>query len=76
MWIETNDIRFYIEFENHDFETQGERDKEKSKVDDDVEKRARVNEKMFIPRSCNIGFLCWNMRIEANNASYNMELKN
>ena len=29
---------------NHDFETQGERHEEKSKVDDDVEKRARVNE--------------------------------
>ena len=31
---------------------------------------------MFIPGSCDIGFLCSNMRIEANNASYNMELKN
>ena len=31
---------------------------------------------MFIPRSCDIGFLCSNMRIEANNASYDMELKN
>ena len=32
--------------------------------------------KMFIPGSCNIGFLCSNMRTEANNASYDMELKN
>ena len=30
---------------------------------------------MFIPGSCHIGFLCSNMRIEANNASYDMELK-
>ena len=32
--------------------------------------------KMFIPGECDIGFLCSNMRIEANNASYDMELKN
>ena len=32
--------------------------------------------KMFIPGSCDIGFLCSNMRFEANNASYDMELKN
>ena len=32
--------------------------------------------KMFIPGSCDIGFLCSNMRNEANNASYDMELKN
>ena len=38
--------------------------------------RALEQIKMFIPRSCDIGFLCSNMRIEANNASYNMELKN
>ena len=31
---------------------------------------------MFIAGSCDIGFLCSNMRIEANNASYDMELKN
>ena len=31
---------------------------------------------MFIPGSCDIGFLCSNKRIEANNASYAMELKN
>ena len=31
---------------------------------------------MFIHGSCDIGFLCSNMRIEANNASYDMELKN
>ena len=31
---------------------------------------------MFIPGSCDIGFLCSNIRIEANNASYYMELKN
>ena len=31
---------------------------------------------MFIPGSFDIGFLCSNMRIEANNASYDMELKN
>ena len=30
---------------------------------------------MFIPGSYDIGFLCSNMRIEANNASYDMELK-
>ena len=32
--------------------------------------------KMFIPRSCDIGFLWSNMGIGANNASYDMELKN
>ena len=31
---------------------------------------------MVIPGSCDIGFLCSNMRIEANNASYDIELKN
>ena len=31
---------------------------------------------MFIPGSCDIGFLCSNMRIEAHNASYSMVLKN
>ena len=31
---------------------------------------------MFIPGSCAIRFFCSNMRIEANNASYDMELKN
>ena len=31
---------------------------------------------MFIPGSCDIGFLCSNLRIEANNASYVIELKN
>ena len=31
---------------------------------------------MFIPGLCDIGFLCSNMRIEANNASYDMEYKN
>ena len=31
---------------------------------------------MFIPGSCDIGFLCSTMRIEANNASYDIELKN
>ena len=31
---------------------------------------------MFIPGSCDIGFLCSNMRIEANNGCYDMELKN
>ena len=31
---------------------------------------------MFIPGSCDIGFQCSNMRIEANNNSYDMELKN
>ena len=31
---------------------------------------------MFIPGSGDIGFLCSNMRIEANNSSYNIELKN
>ena len=31
---------------------------------------------MFIPGDCDIGFLRSNMQIEANNASYDMELKN
>ena len=31
---------------------------------------------MFISGSCDIGFLCSNMQIEANNATYDMELKN
>ena len=31
---------------------------------------------MFIPSPCDIRFLCSNMQIEANNASYDMELKN
>ena len=31
---------------------------------------------MFIPGSCDIGFLCSNMRIEANSAISDMELKN
>ena len=31
---------------------------------------------MLIPGSCDIGFLCSNMRIETNNATYDMELKN
>ena len=31
---------------------------------------------MFIPGPCDIGFLCSNMRIEANNSTYDMELKN
>ena len=39
-------------------------------------RRAREQIKMFIPGSCDIGFLCSNMRIEANNASYDIELKN
>ena len=38
--------------------------------------RARESIKMVIPGSCDIGFLCSNMRIEANNASYDMDLKN
>ena len=39
-------------------------------------RRARESIKMVIPGSCDIGFLCSNMRIETNNASYDMELKN
>ena len=39
-------------------------------------RRAREQIKMFIPGSGDIGFLCTNMRIEPNNASYNIELKN
>ena len=39
-------------------------------------KRGRESIKIFIPRSCDIGFLCSNMRIEAKNASYAIELKN
>ena len=31
---------------------------------------------MVIPGSCDIRFLCSNMRIEANNVSYDIELKN
>ena len=31
---------------------------------------------MFIPGLCDIGFLCSNMLFEANNATYDMELKN
>jgi hypothetical protein len=31
---------------------------------------------MFIPGSCDIGFLCSNMRIKANNVGYDIELKN
>ena len=31
--------------------------------------------KMFIPGSCDIRFLCSNLRIEDNNTSYDMELK-
>ena len=31
---------------------------------------------MIIRGSCDIGFLCSNMRVEGNNASYVMELKN
>ena len=38
-------------------------------------RRARGQIKMFIPGSCDIGFLCSNMRIEANNTSYDMDLK-
>ena len=30
---------------------------------------------MFIPGSCDIGFLCLNLRIDVNNASYDIELK-
>ena len=32
--------------------------------------------KMFIGGSCDIGFLCSNMRIEAYGASYHVQLKN
>ena len=38
-------------------------------------RRANEQIKMFIPGSCDIGFLCSNIRIEANNARYDMELK-
>ena len=31
---------------------------------------------MFIPGSCDIGVQCSNMRIEAPNTSYDMQLKN
>ena len=31
---------------------------------------------MFIPGSCDIGFLCSKIRIESKNASYAIELKN
>ena len=39
-------------------------------------RRARQYIKMFIPGPCDIGFKCSKMRIEANNATYDMELKN
>ena len=39
-------------------------------------RRALEQIKMFIPGSCNIGFLCSNMLMEANKASYDIELKN
>mgnify|MGYP007117661615 CR=1 FL=1 len=38
-------------------------------------RRASEEIKMFIPRSCDIGLLCSNMRIEANNGSYDLQLK-
>ena len=31
---------------------------------------------MFIPGPCDIRFLCSNIRIEANNVTYDMELEN
>ena len=31
---------------------------------------------MFLPGSCEIGVLCSNILIEANNVTYDMELKN
>ena len=31
---------------------------------------------MFIPGTCDIGYLCSNMRSEDTNASYDIELKN
>ena len=39
-------------------------------------RRAHDSIKIFIPGSSDIGYLCSNMRIEANDAPYNMELKN
>ena len=39
-------------------------------------RRASRQIKIFIRGSCDIGFLCSNMQIETNNASYDMELKN
>ena len=39
-------------------------------------RRARGSIRMFILGSCDIGFLCSNMRIKANDASYDIELKN
>ena len=39
-------------------------------------RRAREYIKMFIPGPCDIGFQCSKMRIEANHATYDMELKN
>ena len=37
--------------------------------------RASEQIRMFIPRSCDIRFLFSNMPIEANNASYDVELR-
>ena len=39
-------------------------------------RRARELIKMFIPGPRDIGFQCSNIRIEANKASYDMEIKN
>ena len=39
-------------------------------------RRAREKIKQCIPGSCDIGFQCSNMRIETNNTSDDMELRN
>jgi hypothetical protein len=39
-------------------------------------RRASSQIKIFIRGSCDIGFSCSNIRIETDNATYDMELKN
>ena len=73
MRIEAKYAIYDIELRNHDFETQVDRHEERSKVDEVIDKSAWVNE--FIPGLCHIRYLCSNMRMDGNNASYDMELK-
>ena len=40
-----------------------------------IKKRPKMCHKIFIVGSCDIEFLCSNMRIEASGASYHMEVK-
>ena len=68
-----------MELINQDIETQRWSYEENTKVVRQLRKahtRARDENKMLIGTSCDIGFLCSNMRIEALRASYLMEFKN